>query len=215
MFIPFPMSWGPPCVPPPIIGISSTVKSWTESPMFSIMRRTDWPRRRRISDGSKRRSSVARTRTSRPSESPPSGPVPPQAAASSPATASRADAAAASRNALLRLTLSPFSCLASLHHMGAAVVGHVADGEPLGPHRLHKVDLHVRQLPGRLRVGHEGNLAHLECRVLLGGIAAQGKAEVGLAAVAAVVDEHPQPRVVDLTAIDGHLQLPLCGLSQG
>src|SRR3972149_2121825 len=181
--------------------------------MFSIMRRADWPRRRRISDGSKRRSSVARTRTSRTSESPPSRPVPPQAA-SSPATATRANAAAASGNALLSLTSSPFSRLASLHHVGAAVVGHIADGEPLGPHRLHEVDLHVRQFRGRLSVGYEGNLAHLECRVLLGGIAAQGKAEVSLAAVAAVVDEHPQPRIADLTAVDGHLELLLGRVSQ-
>src|SRR3989304_94472 len=168
MFIPFPMSCGPSYVPPPIIGISSTVKSWTDSPMFSIMRRTDWPRRGRISDGSKRRSSVARTRTSRTPESPPSRPVPPQAAPSSPATATRANAAAASGNALLSLTSSPFSRLASLHHVGAAVVGHVADGEPLGPHRLDEVDLHPGKLRGRLSVGYEGNLAHLEGRVLLG-----------------------------------------------
>src|SRR3989304_5442032 len=146
MFIPFPMSWGPPCVPPPIIGISSTVKSWAESPMFSIMRRTDWPRRRRISAGSKRRSSVARTRTSRTSESP-SRPDPPPAGA------------------------------------------------------------------GRPRGGYEGNLAHLEGRSLRGRVAVKRQAEVGLAAVATVVDEHPEPRVADLTAVDGHLKLLLGRLS--
>src|SRR3990170_7891948 len=213
MFIPFPMSWGPPCVPPPIIGISSTVKSWTESPMFSIMRRTDWPRRRRISDGSNRRSSAARTRTSRTSESP-SRPVPPQAAATSPATATMTNVAAARGDALLILTAPPSSCPKSLHHVGAAVVVHVADGEPLGPHRLDEVDLHAGKLRGRLSVGYEGNFAHLERRVLLGRVAVKRQAEVGLAAVATVVDEHPQPRVADLTAIDGRLELLLRRVSQ-
>src|SRR3990172_2100987 len=182
--------------------------------MFSIMRRTDWPGRRRMSDGSERRSSVARTRTSPPSEPPPARPAPPQAAASSPVMATRTNVAAASGNALLTLTSSPFSRLASLHHVGAAVVGHVADGEPLGPHRLDEVDLHAGKLHGRLSVGYEGNLAHLERRVLLGRVAVKRQAEVGLTAVAPVVDEHPQPRVADLTAVDGHLELFLRRVSQ-
>src|SRR3990172_4964941 len=146
--------------------------------MFSIMRRTDWPGRRRMSDGSERRSSVARTRTSRTSESPPSRPVPPQAAASCPVMATRTNVAAASGNALLTLTSSPYSRLASLHHVGAAVVVHIADGGPLGPHRLDEVDLHAGKLRGRLSVGYEGNLAHLERRVLLRPVAVKRQPEM-------------------------------------
>src|SRR3972149_9446389 len=110
--------------------------------------------------------------------------------------------------------LPPSSSLVSRHHVPSAIVVNIANGEALGPHSLHEVDLHRWQLRGRLSVGHEGDPTHFEGRVLRRGVTVQSQAEVGLAAMAAVIDEHPQPRVADLPFFNRRLEVLLSGLSE-
>lgn len=63
-------------------------------------------------------------------------------------------------------------------------------------------------------VRDEGDFGDVEHRVIARRILVEGEAEVGLAAVAAVIDEHAQLATTDFAVFDRHFELLLCGLRE-